>query len=87
MSRRVWKYTLAFKERQTLTMPVGATVLSAQLQGEHICVWVDVCDEFDAQQSMRFIIVGTGDEIPPDVERYVGTVQILKNVLHIYLGL
>jgi len=78
---KILKYRLSGAERQTIEMPVGATILSVQVQHESICIWAEVEDYTSAGRTFR--IVGTGNEVPEQC-KYVGTVQQEPFVWHIY---
>ena len=59
----IWKFSLVVTDRQTVTMPVGAEVLSVQMQGNVLCLWAVVNP--DAERIIRtFEIFGTGHPMP-----------------------
>jgi hypothetical protein len=72
----VWKYELSpAKKRNTIEMPIGARVLTVQMQGDAVCIWAMV-DPNAAKARRTFYIFGTGHEIDePDELQYVGTFQ------------
>ena len=40
MNKTIWKYQLDTTDKQTITMPFGAEILSVQMQGLNPCMWV-----------------------------------------------
>ena len=75
MKRTIWKFTLAATDRQTVEMPDNAQVLSAQMQGETLCLWALVYP--DAPKTKREIeVFGTGHPVPPATRRFISTVQM-----------
>jgi hypothetical protein len=70
----IWKYSLKITDFQTLSMPVGAKVLSLHLQ--HGCpqLWALV-DEGGPQELRTFTTIGTGNPIPSELKlgAFIGT--------------
>lgn len=72
---RIYKYPLQLMDRQTLSMPDGAKILSIQAQRDQVCLWAMV-DE-NAQEIARTIaIYGTGQPIPDEPGTYMQTFQM-----------
>lgn len=74
----IWKYPLRIMDEQTLSMPEGATILSAQVQHESICVWALV---IPARKIVDRVIhiVGTGHSVSAEKAkrwRFIDTVQL-----------
>lgn len=65
-------------------MPEGAEILTAQYQANRATIWAIVDPE--AKKELRtFLVVGTGHLLPPSkVIRYIGTLQQLVFVWHIF---
>jgi hypothetical protein len=83
--RTIHKYPLSLDQWQRVTMPVGAKILTAQIQGTRLCVWAEV--ETTAPTDDRFFfIAGTGHPLPfgPDDLEYNSTVQDFGLVWHVY---
>lgn len=82
---RIWKWTLASTDIQTLHLPVGAQVLTVQAQGECAQLWA-LCHEKAEKEPRRFAIYGTGNPIPDEPGIYVGTYQLMDGrlVLHVF---
>lgn len=85
MTKQVYKYQLTHNVTK-INMPATGTVLTVQLQGETVVVWVLV-DPKEATKERHFEVVGTGqtfnfdDRFPP---AYLGTVQFGDLVWHCF---
>lgn len=80
--RSIWKYPLAIADEiQEIDMPIGAKILTVQIQRGVACMWALVDPE--AEKTKRaFKIIGTGHPIKVDVTLdYIGTVQQLGGTL------
>ena len=78
MEKTIYKYTLQTTDKQTVSLPKDAEILSIQTQFEEPQLWALV--SLDNEIEERFIeIFGTGHEIHSDmgVERkYISTYQL-----------
>jgi len=95
---RILKYTLEITDQQTIRMPRGARILTAQLQTKHqfggliqeeLQVWALVDDDMDIVMLERtFAIYGTGHHLPESTftAHYISTVQDTRGgmVWHIF---
>jgi hypothetical protein len=83
----IWKFMLRPAAVQTIRMPKGSEVLTAQVQGEELCLWAMV-DPDNLMEDRMFLIVGTGHNMPEVFGRYVATVQMENGLLiwHIFEG-
>jgi hypothetical protein len=84
--RSVWKYALDMDaDVFAIYMPQGAEVLTIDLQHDHPCLWVLV-DPVAQTEAKHFRIVGTGHRIDENIERYIGTFQMvgLGLVFHLF---
>lgn len=85
----VFKYPLEPIDSQILDLPVGAKILTAQLQYGQLCLWCEI-DTTQPVFPRIFRIYGTGHAIIlPDVGsglKYIATAQDLNGVLvwHVY---
>ena len=73
-------------EDNTIEMPLGARILSVQVQMDEICIWALINDAHELV-SRRFRVFGTGHPIEGgDALTYLGTVQLLEGrlVLHVF---
>lgn len=84
MIKRIHKYPIAIDDDAYAKMPLGAEVLTAQIQHGRLCVWALV--DTERQLSRRtFRIVGTGYPIPDwEALRYIATAQDGHFVWHVF---
>lgn len=68
----------------SLDLPDGAQVLTAQEQGGRIQMWVLVNPEVKHLQHRKFHVYGTGDTLPVNPGRYIATVQRGWTVWHVF---
>lgn len=83
--KTIYKYPLNLG-RQVVLLPLGARVLTAQVQHETICLWAEVADPEGKKERRTFNVVGTGHPIPNNPGVYIGTVQMQEGrfVWHVY---
>lgn len=82
----VWKYPINLVGEQTLTVPVAARPLTAQMQDSVICIWFQVAQESKDRRVPRTVhVVGTGHAEIHESWEYAGTVQDGFFVWHIYV--
>ena len=82
---KIFKYTLDLIDLQSLELPIGAKILSIQVQSRIPRLWALV-DE-NAQKEMRtFATYGTGYEVPDNPGSYIGTYQLVDSdlVFHVF---
>lgn len=70
----IWKYPLEITDRQTLTMPAGAHLLTVQHQHGHLTLWAEV-DPAAEPEDRTIAIVGTGNPMPSGTTAYLATAQ------------
>lgn len=73
---KIWKWTLSIKDLQVIEMPMGAKILSVQVQGELPQVWAVVDEHQTLKQARRIAIFGTGNPLPGDPGEYISTFQM-----------
>lgn len=79
MTHQIWKYELN-SVLNKLRMPVGAQVLSVQVQRDITCLWAKV--DIDAPKVDRtFELVGTGQSMREGPVTYIDTVQLAEGYL------
>lgn len=85
MKRKIYKYPLELADTQSVLMPEGAEILTAQMQGETLCLWalVDIEPELP-KQSREIEIIGTGNFFVQAPRRYIATAQQGRWVWHIF---
>lgn len=72
---RIFKYTLDVVDTQAVAMPIGAKILTVQLQKERVCLWA-VCDEAAGFEFRKIAIFGTGHSMPDIPMKYISTFQM-----------
>lgn len=85
---KIWKWILEYRDEQTLVMPADAQLLSVQLGREGSpCLWA-LCDTGPGnnQERRTILIYGTGNPIPEQPGRYLGTFQLDNGqlVFHVF---
>lgn len=82
----IWKFPIKhISDRVILLLPASAQILSVQLQGNDICVWV-LCSPTEPKSERTLAVYGTGHPIPEIEQRFIGTVQECNGALvwHIF---
>lgn len=74
---RIWKYPLAVIDCQFLNMPIGAQLLTVQMQNGKPCLWALVDETATETQRRGITIHGTGNPVPDDPGRYIATFQMM----------
>jgi hypothetical protein len=77
----IWKFPIEVADAQIVQMPLGAKILTAQMQRDQLCLWALV-DPAAPIWPMEIAIIGTGHEarLARGME-YVATVQELDGAL------
>jgi hypothetical protein len=79
--KQIWKFEI---KEGSIEMPIGARILTIEMQRGHACMWALVDTDSD-YESRNFAIVGTGHDFPDaDKFNYIGTVQDGILVWHIF---
>jgi hypothetical protein len=76
----IWKYPLAITDRQTITMPRNAQLLTVQTQEGSLVLWALVRPE-ETGVGREIAIYGTGNPMPPYPGEYVATFSSHSNAL------
>jgi hypothetical protein len=69
----------------SIALPWGSRILSAQVQGNEVCIWVE-CNDGERSDLVDVFVIGTGHPVPAEAVNYVGTVQMPPYVWHVYTG-
>lgn len=79
----IYKYPLEVTDKQSLTLPDGAKILSVQMQGESLCLWAMVSPTIQAIETRTFWIYGTGHDVTlaPEHLNFLATVQMRGGTL------
>lgn len=75
--KTIWKFPLRITDAQTIEMPDGAEILTAQFQGDELCLWVMVDSEKPKRERV-IEIFGTGNPIWVDMgvqRKFIATAQ------------
>lgn len=81
--KKVYEYGLKFGHN-SLALPEGAKVLTAQEQGGGIKMWILVHPEVTRMVERVFRVYGTGEEMPMNPGTYIATVQLGWTVWHVF---
>jgi hypothetical protein len=83
--KTIYKYLLEITDEQTVSMPMGAQVLSAQMQGIQLCIWALV-EVGNVNCDRRVRIFGTGNTVKLDGNwKFVDSVQERIFVWHVFV--
>jgi len=84
----IWKFPLQTINAQEIKMPVGAEILTVQVQNDEPYLWARV--DTDAFAGSRQIAIhGTGHELSALTRKYIGTYQLSGGALvfHVFESL
>jgi hypothetical protein len=89
--KTIWKFSIEVTDEQTIRVPKGSRALTAQMQGNQLCLWVMLdTDNADRGVNMPVYIHGTGHSVLPEAYhgRYLSTVQMDGGALifHVFVG-
>ncbi len=80
--KKIYKYKLPLVPNIKIPLPRSRKLLSAQIQGEEICVWAEI-ETNEPCFECTFSIVATGEN-PPEHMTYLSTIQLDGFVWHIF---
>ena len=83
----IYKYPVPVYDYVRVRMPVGARILTVQVQNGTPCIWALVnADPFALSEDRVFRLFGTGHNVPDgDALTYVGTYQMNSGALVFHL--
>ena len=84
MNGAIWKYPVEATDSFLVEMPIGARILSVQVQRDEVCMWALV-DPNAPTEGRRFNVYGTGHPIRRDPGEFVGTFQLRGGALVFHL--
>ena len=85
---RIYKYKLKNEWDQNIEMLKGSKILTAQLQGDEICIWAMVDENnSNVNEKRNIVIIPTGTQIKYGDLKYIATVQQTVFVWHIFEAL
>lgn len=85
--KSIWKYPLGVTDIQDVPMPIGAEVLSVQIQHGMPCIWA-IVDTAGKTEHRVFKMYGTGHPLTineKDNEVFIGTFQVNAGALVFHL--
>lgn len=83
---QIWKWPIEITDYQTIKVPAGTRLLTVQVQRGTPCIW-GLCDErMGLQEHRRIGVYGTGNPMPDDPGKYLGTFQVHEGapVFHVF---
>ncbi len=86
MTQTIYKYSLVIIDEQEIEMPMGAGIMSVQMQDGKPCLWALV-DTTNSMEKRKIMIRGTGHPAE-GLGRYISTFQMCGGalVLHAFEG-
>ena len=78
----IYKYELSVGD-QIVAILEGAEILTAQMQGQYLCLWAKVRRGAHPVPT-RILVCGTGCDLPAGNWSYVATVQAPPFVWHVF---
>lgn len=85
--KTIYKYEIETRDRFTLDLPTGATILTVNEQQGGIYLWAEVDPDVRTFKPRLIEIFGTGHEIREDMgitRQYLGTTFVGRYVWHVY---
>ena len=89
MNKTIWKFEVKVDNKQTLSLPKGAEILTIQTQGNNPFLWVLVNALEEETEERVFETFGTGHDVYCDMgieRKYIGTYQMMGGglVFHVF---
>jgi hypothetical protein len=83
--KTIWKFPIECVDSQVIEIPHGAKILTAQFQGDKLCLWALV-DTEEPKELRNILIYGTGHAMKPDNLRYISTYQVAggRLIFHVF---
>lgn len=85
--KKIFKYPLEITDTQFVELPLGAKILTAQMQGNQLCLWAVVNTLPEAvKKNRRIEIIGTGNPMPTGDLEYISTFQMMGGglIFHVF---
>ncbi len=85
--KKIFKYPLEVTDTQFVELPLGAEILTAQIQGDQLCLWAMVNTLPEAvKKNRRIEIIGTGNPVPTGNLKYISTFQMMGGglIFHVF---
>ena len=84
--KKIYKYQLKLTDSQSVFLPVGYKILSAQIQVDQLCMWAMIDPYIADMVPVEIKVFGTGFDIDGDCGDFIDTVQLTNSglVLHVF---
>jgi hypothetical protein len=79
----IWKFPIMRTEVQKIDIPVGAKILSVQMQNGAPCIWA-IVDTEAKTESRTIAIIGTGNDCWCSRWQFIGTVSDGPFMWHVF---
>lgn len=94
MSDTIWKYPLELRDRQEISLPIYAKILSVGVTRDGLFLWAQVSPvlaKSHAHEKHTILVIGTGNPMPYHMDKdchFIGTVidptRTIDLVWHIF---
>ena len=71
--KTVWKFPVQIDDRVNVRLPMGATILTVDMQGDQLCLWALVDPDASLNKVRTLRIAGTGHPITDEAVDHLGT--------------
>ena len=84
--KKIYKYQLKLIDSQSVFLPVGYKILSAQLQAGQLCMWAMIDPYIADMVPVEIKVFGTGHEIESNCGDFIDTFQLNNGglVFHVF---
>jgi hypothetical protein len=83
--KAIYKYSLSSHTAQDIEMPVGARILTVQVQNDVPVIWAVVDPSTKYIDILTFLTLATGELVDDIDGKYIGTYQLSNGlVFHIF---
>lgn len=72
----IYKYPIKITDTQKVKLPINAEILTAQMQGDTLCLCAKVHEGNTSMEERTIEVFGTGHPMSDDARRYIGTTQM-----------
>lgn len=79
----IYKYELEIADTQIIRTPIGAKILSVQIQGDSLILWAEhTCGNEEETRVIK--LIGTGWSFEDFKKKHLGTILLGPYVWHVY---
>lgn len=85
--KKIYKYPILIEDKQVISMPINAEILTVQIQNGVPCIWALV-DTSSPLSDVSVRVYPTGGEVYPSPNlKYCGTFQLIGGglVFHVFI--